>query len=69
MTDSVHVLRLPALPDNEKVAVAVNPEGSVTIYMREDDITATAATALQSAMDCARDAYHRAWNLPTVLAS
>jgi hypothetical protein len=40
----------------------------VIIYMREDHITDAGATALQSAMDCARDVYHRAWRLPAVLA-
>jgi hypothetical protein len=69
VSDSVHVLRVAALPDNQEAAVAFNRDGSVIIYMREDHITDAGATALQSAMDCARDVYHRAWRLPAVLAS
>jgi hypothetical protein len=69
VTDSVHVIRVSALPDDQEAAVVCEPEGPVLIYMREEDITAAGALALQSAMDSARDAYHRAWELPAVLAS
>jgi hypothetical protein len=57
------------LPEGQEAAVAFDCDGSVIIYMREDHITAAGATALQGAMDRARDVYHRAWHLPTVLAS
>ena len=39
MTDSVHVLRVPALPDNQEAAVALDCDGSMIIYMREDHTT------------------------------
>lgn len=69
MSDSVHVLRVPELPDNQQVVVDVDPDGEVIIYMREDYIIGAGAAVLALAMDCARDAYHRAWELPSVLAS
>jgi hypothetical protein len=69
VTDSVHVLRVPALPDNQEAAVALDCDGSMIIYMREDHTTATGAVVLQSAMDSARDACRRAWKLSTAFAS
>lgn len=69
VTDSVHVLRVSALPNNQEAVVGFDRDGEVIIYMREDHITEAGATALESAIDCARDAYHRAWKLPAILVA
>jgi hypothetical protein len=69
VTDSVHVLRVPALPDGQEAAVALDCDGEMIIYMREDHATATGAVVLQSAMDSARDVCRRARKFSTAPAS
>lgn len=59
MSESVHVVRVPSLPDNAEVAIASKPTGEAIIYINEKHITAAAANALESALTTSRAEYDR----------
>lgn len=66
MFQSVRVERTNDLPDGQVAAIEFEPDGTVIYRMSPEHITEVGAEAFQTLMATARDAYHQAWNLPTV---
>ena len=61
MSESVHVVRVRSLPDNQRVAIASKPDGAAIIYIHIEQITAEGALALESALTASRADYERWW--------
>jgi hypothetical protein len=68
VTESVHVQRVPDLPNDESASIAFHHDGSVVIFMRDDLITAAGAAALEAILGQGRTEYHRQWGLPLAIA-
>lgn len=68
MTESVHVQRVHALPDEQNAAIAFHHDGTVIVYVQEDLLTPDGALALEAVLSQGRDEYHYQWGLPLVLA-
>jgi hypothetical protein len=56
------------LPNDQSAAIAFHHDGSVIVYMLEDEITAAGAVALEAILAQGRTEYHREWGLPLALA-
>lgn len=59
MSKTVHVVRVPSLPDNQEVAIASKPDGAAIVYIHERHVTAAAAAALGKALTAAWTEYDR----------
>ncbi len=68
MSKSVHVQRVSELPDDQSASIAFHPDGTVTIYMREEDLTPAGAVALEAILTQGRTECHYRWGLPLALA-
>lgn len=68
MSKSVHVQRVHELPDDQRAAIAMHHDGTVIIYVREDDLTTAGAIALETILSQGRVEYHHHWGLPLALA-
>lgn len=69
VSESVHVVRVPALPDDQESAIAFRRDGSVIIYMLEEHITAIGAAALEGVLSAGRIEYDRQWGHPLTMAA
>lgn len=69
VSESVHVLRVSALPDNQESAIAFHHDGSVIIYLLEKDITPTGALALEGILSAGRVEYDQRWGHPLAIAA
>jgi len=66
MFQSVRVERTTELPDGQVAAIEFQPDGTVIYRMDARHISVAGAEAFQTLMITARDAYHEAWELPTI---
>lgn len=65
---SVRVERTSELPDGQVAEIEFQPDGAVVYRVDGEHISEIGAEALQTLMATARDAYHHAWDLPTISA-
>lgn len=68
LSESVRVQRVSELPDKQSAAIAFHRDGTVIIYMREEDLTPAGAIALEAILAQGRVDYHKQWGLPLALA-